>query len=205
MAQVLTKRESSGYGLVCGIGIYEPRILCMTETPEVRRAYEVWNHMLQRTSESYIKYRPSYAGTIVDPAFVRFSDFYSWATQQFGWDAEGYQLDKDLLCKGNRVYGPNTCVFLPPRINSLLITNASRRTELPAGVRQGRRPGTFEARVSNSGARISLGTYLDVDAAFAAYKNGKEALIRKVAEQYRHDIDPRAYDALMAYQVEITD
>lgn len=205
MAQVLTKRASSGKGLVCGIGIYEPRVLCMTDTPQTRKAYRVWNSMLQRASEKYTEQRPSYAGTMVDPAFIRFSDFYGWAVEQIGWDVESAQLDKDLLKKGNRIYGPGTCVFLPHRINSLLITNASRRTDLPPGVRNGRVVGAFEARVNNSGKKISLGTYRNIGDAFAAYKAGKEALIRQVAEQYRPDIDQRAYEALMNYQVEITD
>lgn len=198
-------RESSGKGLVCGIGIYEPRVLCMTETPEVRKAYRMWNSMLQRASTKYIEQRPSYAGTTVDPAFVRFADFYAWAINQAGFGADDAQLDKDLLRKGNRVYGPDTCVFLPLRVNSLLITHASRRGELPVGVGHGRTPGTYEARVRDGIVKISLGTYRDVGSAFAAYKRGKEELIRRIAEEYRGRLDPRAYAALLAYQVEITD
>jgi Fe-S-cluster formation regulator IscX/YfhJ len=205
MAKVLTKRESSGYGKVCGIGIYEPRVLCMTDAPHLPRVYRMWNSMLQRASVKYIEQRPSYAGTSVDPAFVRFADFAAWAMQQVGWDADDAQLDKDLLCKGNRVYGPEFCVFLPLRINSLIITNASRRGELPVGVRKARTHGKYEARVNNSGVKIGLGTHTTPEAAFLAYKAGKEALLRRVAEQYRDNLDPRAYAALLAYQVEITD
>lgn len=205
MAKTLTRRASSGKDLVCGIGIYEPRVLCQTGASHVPRLYKMWNSMLQRASEKYIEQRPSYAGTTVDQGFIRFADFATWATKQVGWDAEDAQLDKDLLCKGNRVYGPGTCVFLPHRVNSLILTNASRRGVLPVGVRAGRDQGTYEARLSDSGARISLGTHMSVEAAFGAYKAGKEALIRRIAEQYKSQIDPRAYAALLSYQVEITD
>lgn len=205
IAAAPVKRESSGKGLVCGIGIYEPRVLCMTETIQTRKAHRMWNSMLQRASAKYVEQRPSYAGTSIDPAFVRFYDFYMWAVDQIGWDADDAQLDKDLLVKGNRVYGPDTCVFLPLRVNSLLIAHASRRGELPVGVTAGRTPGTYEARVRDRGTKIGMGTHRTPEAAFAAYKAGKEALVRVVAEEYRNLIDPRAYAALLAYQVEITD
>lgn len=205
MTGIVTRRESSGKGLVCGIGIYDPRALCMTEAPHLPRVYRMWNSMLQRAQQKYAEQRPSYAGTTVDPAFIRFADFAAWATGQIGWNAEDAQLDKDLLRKGNRVYGPDNCTFLPLRVNSLIITNASRRSKFPVGVRPGRTAGTFEARVNNSGTKISLGTYRDVGAAFAAYKQGKEELVRRIADEFKSRIDPRAYAALMAYQVEITD
>lgn len=172
---------------------------------DAQRVYRMWNSMLQRASAKYIEQRPSYAGTSVDQAFIRFADFAEWAVNQIGSSAEDAQLDKDLLRKGNRVYGPDTCVFLPHRINSLILMNASRRGVLPVGVRAGRNQGTYEARLNDSGARISLGTHQSVETAFAAYKAGKEDLIRRVAEQYKDQIDPRAYAALLAYQVQITD
>lgn len=35
---------------------------------------------------------------------------------------EGWHLDKDILLKGNKVYSPETCAFVPAKINSLLIS-----------------------------------------------------------------------------------
>lgn len=205
MNNEIKRRESSGYGKVCGVGIYEPRILCMTESPKTKKAYKIWNSMLQRTSAAYAAQRPSYAGTSVAPEFYRFSEFYEWVVKQPGWSMDGFQLDKDLLKKGNRTYSSETCVFLPQRINSLLITHRSRRGELPLGVVNGRREGKYEARVSDGRTKINLGTFSDVPAAFAAYKAGKERLVRKIADQYKCVIDGRAYEALMSYQVNIND
>ena len=41
--------------------------------------------------------------------------------------------------------------------------------------------------------------------AFRAYKEAKESYIKDLAYKYRHQIDVRAYNALMNYQVEVTD
>ena len=50
-----------------------------------------------------------------------------------------------------------------------------------------------------------LGT-LDTELeAFHAYKHAKEAYVKELAEKWKDQIDPRAYNALMKYEVEITD
>ena len=38
-----------------------------------------------------------------------------------------------------------------------------------------------------------------------AYKQPKEDYIKEVANKWKDQIDPRVYDALMKYEVEITD
>ena len=57
----------------------------------------------------------------------------------------------------------------------------------------------------DNGNQKTLGYYTTQKQAFNIYKTYKEALIKQVAEQYKHQLDPRAYEALMNYQVEITD
>ena len=41
--------------------------------------------------------------------------------------------------------------------------------------------------------------------AFYAYKQAKETYIKEVANKWKDQIDPRVYNALMKYEVEITD
>ena len=197
-------RDSSGKGLVCGVGIYEPRRLCMTDTPEVRQMYAVWNGMLRRAEPKYAERYPTYAGTSVAPEFHHFAEFSEWAMRQVGWDGEGFQLDKDLLTKGNRVYSPSACVFLPKAVNVLLTRGNANRGDLPIGVKVFRHRG-YSARMKIDGKDTTLGIFKTVAEAFAAYKAAKESNIRRIADQYRSQIDPRAYAALLAYQVEITD
>ena len=57
----------------------------------------------------------------------------------------------------------------------------------------------------NNGNKNYLGLFDTPEKAFQAYKIAKENYLKELAEKYKSQIDPRAYDALMNYQVEITD
>jgi hypothetical protein len=205
MAKVLTRRESSGKGLVCGIGIYEPRVLCMADSPNLKRVYRTWNSMLQRAEVKYADRYPWYLGTDVDQAFHRFSDYAEWMMKQPGWDRDGWHLDKDILIKGNKTYGPDKCVFVPGAINSLLVKRSALRGDYPIGVKREKNCKTFVAVCGIDGARIRLGKFNDPVSAFKAYKAAKEEQIKRLAELFKNQIDPRTYASLLAYQVEITD
>ena len=57
----------------------------------------------------------------------------------------------------------------------------------------------------NKGGSEYLGYFNTEIEAFNAYKKAKEAFIKEQAEKWKGKIDDRAYEALMDYQVEITD
>ena len=52
---------------------------------------------------------------------------------------------------------------------------------------------------------MHLGYYLTSTEAFIVYKNFKESYIKEVANKWKDQIDPKVYEALMKYEVEITD
>ena len=57
----------------------------------------------------------------------------------------------------------------------------------------------------NKGKREYLGFFKTELEAFNAYKQAKENFIKEQANKWKSQIDLRAYEALMNYQVEITD
>ena len=63
----------------------------------------------------------------------------------------------------------------------------------------------YAAQVSRFKEKIRLGYFSTPEEAFQIYKEAKEAYIKEVANKWKDQIDPRAYEALMNYQVEITD
>ena len=99
------------------------------------KEYELWCRMLQRCySDTYQKKRPTYIGCGVSDNFKSYEYFYEWCNEQIGFDNEGWQLDKDLLIKGNKVYSENTCIFIPKEINSLLVKCTNSRGKHLIGV-----------------------------------------------------------------------
>ena len=57
----------------------------------------------------------------------------------------------------------------------------------------------------NKGRSEWLGSFNTEIEAFNAYKKAKETYIKEIANNFNRQIDPRAYNALMNYRVEITD
>ena len=102
---------------VYGVGIigakYSPKINGV-QTKE----YVLWKNMLRRCySDSFKKQRPTYEGCKVSDNFLHYEYFYEWCHKQIGFTNKGFDLDKDLLVKGNKVYSEDTCVFLPQEID----------------------------------------------------------------------------------------
>ena len=57
----------------------------------------------------------------------------------------------------------------------------------------------------NKGKQEYLGYFKTELEAFNAYKQAKESFVKEQANKFKSQIDPRAYEALMKYTVEITD
>src|SRR5690606_36100917 len=71
--------------------------------------YQSWASMKQRVIKN------DYGGCYVVQEWLTFSNFKSWCEQR---PHVGLELDKDILAKGNKTYGPDYCEFVPNYINS---------------------------------------------------------------------------------------
>ena len=132
--------------------------------------------------------------------------FYEWCHKQIGFSNKDWHLDKDLLMKGNKVYSEYSCVFIPHEINTVLVKCEASRGKHLIGVYYHKRDKAFVARVSkNKGNREWLGSFKTEIEAFNTYKVAKESFIKEQAEKWKDKIDPRAYEALMNYEVNIND
>ena len=173
--------------------------------------YTVWYSMSQRCHNSKIhKQKPTYSGCAISDNFKSLPYFLDWAKQQVGHnsrDGEGrkFNLDKDILIKGNKVYSENTCVFVPMEINNLILNSRVTRGEFPVGVHYEKSCNKFQAYIRKNGKRVHLGRYNTVEEAFYTYKRVKEAYIKDVANKWKEQIDIRVYNVLMNWTIEITD
>ena len=173
--------------------------------------YTVWYSMLQRCHNSKIhKQKPTYSGCAISDNFKSLTYFLDWAKQQVGHnsrDGEGrkFNLDKDILIKGNKVYSEDTCCFIPREINVLFGSSRATRGENPVGVYYDKVRENYQAYVRVNGKKCALGRYTTSEEAFYAYKKAKEAHIKDVANKWKEQIDIRVYNALMIWTIEITD
>ena len=191
---------------VYGIGVVGTKYP-ISEGGRDTKEYTLWCNMLKRCySDTYKKQRPTYEGCEVSDKFKSYEYFYEWCNEQIGFGNEGWQLDKDLLVKGNKVYSENVCIFIPTEINSVLIKCTATRGEHLIGAHWCKTKKAFVARVNKSkkGSEY-LGLFNTEIEAFNAYKQAKENYIKELANKWRDRIDVRAYNALMKYQVEIDD
>ena len=171
------------------------------------KEYALWKRMLERCySDDFKKKRPTYEGCKVSDNFKSYEYFYEWCHKQIGFGNQGWHLDKDLLTKGNKVYSESTCVFIPSEINSLLVKREASRGEHFIGVCWNKTSKVFVAQVrKNKGKQEHLGLFNTEIEAFKAYKKAKESFVKEQANKWKSQIDPRAYNALMNYEVGIDD
>jgi hypothetical protein len=80
------------------------------------KAYSVWKLMLDRCYGGDGRF-PAYEGCTVCSEWHNFQNFADWYYENKPKDGASYDIDKDLLVDGNRVYSPRTCVFLTHQEN----------------------------------------------------------------------------------------
>lgn len=96
---------------------------------DVWHLYQKWRWMIGRVHDA-----DSYQDCHICDEWRSFKSFYDWASKQ---DWKGNELDKDVKFKGNKLYSPDACLFLPRKINLLFRrtrNKAGASTALPAGV-----------------------------------------------------------------------
>lgn len=166
--------------------------------------YRTWFSMLNRCyNEKYQSKEPTYKGCSVCDNWLTLSNFKKWYDDNYyEINGEQMELDKDILFKGNKIYSPETCIFVPKSINGMFSKN--KRVEgLPMGVH--RKCSGFEVNPMTAKGRVYLGVFKTLEEAFQAYKQTREEYIKHVADQYKDRIPQKLYDALFLYKIEITD
>lgn len=188
----------------CGFGYID--IEGASTHKHMTKEYLLWNSMINRCYNENLRHKnPTYKDCSVAEKWRYLSNFKDWCNKQIGFNNDGWHLDKDILVKGNKVYSPETCCFVPLEVNCALIGNKKVRGALPQGVIYNCTKTRYRARIQRGNKWESLGTYDTPEEAFQAYKPVKEAHIKSLAEKWKDQIDIRVYEALMNWTVEITD
>jgi hypothetical protein len=199
-----------GKKLVYGVGINDLGYP-ITKTEQGIRVWECpyynkWIEMLRRGFSEAEKARHStYKNTTVCDEWRTASVFKAWMEQQ---DWKGLDLDKDILLKGNNIYSPETTVFVPSYINTLLVTSSAIRGKWPLGVsfvKQNFLKGVskvFRASIKDKRnlecIQKNLGHFTTQDEAHRTWQQAKYEVFLRRLDEYSKDpqFNQKAYDAI---------
>jgi len=157
--------------------------------------YRTWVALLTRCfSEQSLTHRPTYLGSTVESSWLLFSNFREWMIKQ-NW--EGKALDKDILGKGQKHYGPNTCLFISKELNNLLTSRNNKRGDYPVGVSRVviKENIYYVAKCRMFGKKVLIGYFKTPHEAATAYNNAKLSHIKELA---RMETDPRVQQGLLS-------
>lgn len=156
--------------------------------------YVKWRSMIGRCySKKLMKFRPTYDGCQTVPEWHYFMTFRAWMVQQ---DWQGKDLDKDLLFPGNKIYGPDTCVFISRALNNFINDRPGSRSKYPVGVTFQKQSGKFESRCSNGNTKtyFYLGAFDTPEEAHQAWLDKKIEMAYHLGSQHK---DSRVLDSLV--------
>ena len=187
---------------VCNIGFFGDGKYSHKEYPI---HYDHWKAMINRCCND-----SRYANCEVCKEWLNFQNFCLWFEENY-YEILGETmcLDKDILVKGNKIYSPDTCCFVPNNINVLFASRKNDRGSYPIGIKSKKANGKFEVSCSitrnKNKKRQYLGVYDSIEEAFAIYKDFKENYIKQIADEYMCYLPLEVYNAMYNWEVDITD
>ena len=203
---IIRKNQAKDYMMptVQGVGYYGAPTI-NDQDPVKLLITKVWKGMIDRCYDSsLLKNRPAYRDSTVDQGWKNLQNFKDWFIAQIdsGYYQDGWELDKDLIVQGNKVYSSERCVFLPGRLNQLQqVKKESENNWLP-GVNFDKSRVKFKSEVNFDGVRYGLPRRDTELESFMDYKQLKEKLVREDAENWKGIIHPKAYEALKNYSLD---
>lgn len=103
------------------------------------RSCVLWNNVNNRCRKGSAQQRNKINYSEASNEFLNYDHFTDWCQDQYGYleknpNGTFWSLDKDILFHNNKVYSPETCMFVPQVVNNLLVASDLCRGDLPVGV-----------------------------------------------------------------------
>lgn len=147
-----------------------------------KKVYTVWHSMLDRAySKAYHEKQPTYKDASVCNEWHNFQVFAKWMEENY---ISGYHLDKDLVIKGNKVYSPETCIFLPREINNFISSTKATNTSGCIGVTWYPLTNRWLVQIYINKVHKNLGYFLDKKEAEEVYTQARAVEAKKLQTKY---------------------
>ena len=156
------------------------------------KEYTIWGNIVGRCNRGYAKLHED---------FYTFDSWLGWAKEQKGFmekDGNGnlFQLDSDLFSIDEKMYSPNTCVFIPREINGICKPNMIR-DDLPRGVTPfGSKAKPYRVSVSIDGVTKHIGNYKTVEEASTISKQARLDRVALLETKYKDVVYSKVFEEL---------
>lgn len=183
--------------LVQGVGKYTKGKYLSKSEGKRGKEYNLWTDMLKRCYDiKRQSIQTTYKECTVSENFKNFQFFAEWCNNQIGFGNEGWQLDKDIVVRGNKMYSEDTCVFVPRQINLAIIGGNSLNEDNRKGVFFQKLSGKFKVYLSKRSKLAYLGSFVDENEASKVYKREKWLYLQSLLSEYGGFLDWRVVIAL---------
>jgi hypothetical protein len=151
------------------------------------KAYTLWMGIFNRC---YGGHNKPYLGCEVDPQWYNFQEFAEWCQWQKGFKEDKWAIDKDIILKGNKVYGPEFCAFVPREINNAVVN--TRKAKGYTKTRSG-------DKFMSGCAKVYLGTFDTKEEASTAYFIEKRKQMNQLSLKWKGLVEERLLSSLEIY------
>jgi hypothetical protein len=163
------------------------------------KEYGTWSSMLFRC---YSKDRDAstlrnYGDCTVCDEWHNFQNFAKWCQTQPEMLYPDSSLDKDIRVKGNRVYSPETCCFVPQYINTAITGIKHQNSTGKAGVWKYKE--SYVSEITVFSTKAALGSFDNKEDAEYMYRQVKQTYIRALAEVFKSRISTEVYEKLKGW------
>lgn len=164
------------------------------------KEYGTWSAMLFRCygeNRDEATYR-NYSDCSVCQEWHNFQTFAEWCQAQPEMLFEDSSLDKDIRVKGNKVYSPDTCCFVPQYINTAVTGMKHQNSSGLAGVWSMK--DSYVAEVTMFGSKTNLGSFASAEDANHIHSKVKEAYISALADIFKSKISEEVFSKLKLWR-----
>lgn len=171
---------------VYGVGILGVR----SASTKYKDFYTIWSGLLFRAYHHGADcLEPSYKDCTIDNCWLFLPNFINWYVGQVNYnittlkilklEKSRFQVDKDILSKGNKFYSSDFCTLVPTAINKTLSYSYNKKSNLPICMYHSSNSYGYEVAINCNGNKITH------DIAHNKANSNKDAkYFRSIAKQY---------------------
>lgn len=188
------------YGVGClGEGLFKSR---HPNNGPCTKEYGTWSSMMFRCygDKRDVTTTRNYGDCSVVDVWHNFQNFATWCQSQPTMLCEDSTLDKDIRVKGNKVYSPDTCCFVPAYINVAVTGIKHQNSSGKAGVWKFK--DSYVSEITMFSVDNSLGVFSSLEHANYVRCRMKEAYIGALADVFRDRLDADVYSKLKFWDCE---